>query len=274
VYRIFNTKKKEFALEVKIMTHGKRKLTLQISNADTPSGMTPTFYAKSEIVCDYPLKNGNFGGIYYVRMPQSPERSKFEILADEKSFQFKIKSVPLKKQLSAFNYSSPTIQSFIPFAQKFAERASYTSAQKSVYMSDDGQFRIDYVDEIIDKKSGKALTTPARISRDRGLIEISRKRFVPYTVQGRMAILLHEFAHYYLNTKMSDETEADMNALLIYLGMGYSKIEAMNVFLDVFYVAATDGNRKRYNSIKRMIVNFDRVGFKPLGGGYYYQDEK
>lgn len=256
------------------MTRGKKKLPLQISNAETPRDLPPTYYVKSEIVTDYPLKNGNYGGIYYVRMPQSPEWAKFEILADERQFQFTVKSVPLRKQLTAFNYASPTIQSFIPFAQKFAERASITSAAKSVYMSDDGKFRIDYVDEIVDKKSGKTLTTPARISRDRGLIEISRKRFVPFTVQGRMAILLHEFAHFYLNKKMSDETEADLNALLIYLGMGYSKIEALHVFLDVFYIAATDTNRKRYNVIKSMIVNFDKVGFKPLGGGYYYKEEK
>ena len=81
---------------------------------------------------------------------------------------------------------------------------------------------------------GKPLKTPARISRHDGVIEISKKYFKQYTVPMRMAILLHEFAHFYLNNNPRDESEADLNALTIYLSMGYPRIEAYQAWLEVF----------------------------------------
>ena len=48
----------------------------------------------------------------------------------------------------------------------------------------------------------------------------------------RMAILLHEFSHFYLNDRMEDETEADLNGLLIYLALGYPRIEAYQSFFN------------------------------------------
>ena len=77
-----------------------------------------------------------------------------------------------------------------------------------------------------------------------------------------MAILLHEFSHYYLNNTPEDEEEADLNALLIYLGLGYPRIEAENVFLNTFHQADTPENRKRWIKIKDVISNFDRADLK------------
>ena len=69
----------------------------------------------------------------------------------------------------------------------------------------------------------------------------------------RMAILLHEFAHFYLNTNMTDEKEADDLSLQLYLGMGYPRIDAYNVYLDVFKNAPSDLNKERYMQLKDII---------------------
>jgi hypothetical protein len=117
-------------------------------------------------------------------------------------------------------------------------------------------FRIDYLDDIFDE-NGKAMKTPARISRSYGIIEVSKKKFESYTVPMRMAILLHEFSHYYMNTDMANETEADLNGLLIYLGLGYPRVDAYNVFTQVFVTSPTEINKDRMKIIDDFIKNFE-----------------
>jgi hypothetical protein len=77
----------------------------------------------------------------------------------------------------------------------------------------------------------------------------------------RMAILLHEFAHFYLNKNIDDETEADLNGLLIYLGLGYPRIEGYEAFLQVFEGSPTPENKKRYDVINEFIQNFEKKKF-------------
>jgi hypothetical protein len=168
-----------------------------------------------------------------------------------------MKKLPLKRALSSFNHSNATIRSFVNFAQEFCAKAGYISAKGSIYTSNDGQFRIDYLDDIIDYETNRSLKTPARISRRQGIIEVSKKKFADYTVPMRMAILCHEFSHYYLNTEMSNETEADLNGLLIYLGLGYPRIDAYNVFTQVFMTSPTELNADRMKIIDDFIRNFE-----------------
>ena len=100
------------------------------------------------------------------------------------------------------------------------------------------------------------LRTPARISKSNGRIQVSKKQFDKYTVPMRMAILLHEFAHFYLNENIDDETEADLNGLLIYLGLGYPRIEGYEAFLQVFEGSPTQENKKRYDVIHKIYSRF------------------
>jgi hypothetical protein len=167
-----------------------------------------------------------------------------------------MKKLPLKRKLTAFNHANPTIQKFVRFAEEFSAKAGYISAKGSVYTSDDGQFRIDYLDDITDE-GGNPIKTPARISRSQGIIEVSKKKFEGYTIPMRMAILLHEFSHYYLNTDMANETEADLNGLLIYLGLGYPRIDAYNVFTQVFITSPNEMNHNRMKIIDDFIRNFE-----------------
>jgi hypothetical protein len=90
-----------------------------------------------------------------------------------------------------------------------------------------------------------------------------------------MAILLHEFSHFFLNKVQDDEQEADMNALLIYLGLGYSRSEVKKVFLKVFANTPSDVNVQRYrDTIEKVINNFDNSNFKVIGGNYNYKGER
>jgi hypothetical protein len=156
-------------------------------------------------------------------------------------------------------------QNFYKFAVEFSENASILSAgdmKPHIYRSDDNKFTIDYYNNIVDKKSNKRLTTPARIGHSTGIIEVSKNKFLQYTIPMRLIILLHEFAHKYLNPKIdkpiSYETGADIQALYIYLGKGWSPYEAHKTFLQVFRNANNDPNHKRYKIINDFISKYEK----------------
>jgi hypothetical protein len=200
----------------------------------------------------------------FVRMPIAPKKASVIITSESQmqggsanDFQIvEMKKLPLKRKLTSFNHANPTIQKFVKFAEEFSVKAGYISAKGSIYTSDDGKFRIDYLDDIVDD-AGRSIKTPARISRNEGIIEVSKAKFLNYTIPMRIAILLHEFSHFYLNTDMANETEADLNGLLIYLGLGYPRIDAYNVFTQVFHTSPNDLNVNRMKIIDDFIRNFE-----------------
>jgi Zn-dependent M32 family carboxypeptidase len=71
-----------------------------------------------------------------------------------------------------------------------------------------------------------------------------------------MAILLHEFSHFYLNDDVSNETEADLNGLTIYLGLGYPIREAFAAFGETFIGSPTPQNKQRYDIIDKFIRDY------------------
>ena len=123
-------------------------------------------------------------------------------------------------------------------------------------------FIVDYYNQIVDWQSTwLPLTTPARVGHTSGIIEVSRKHFLTYTVPMRILILLHEFSHKYLNHKIgratSDEVAADINALYIYLAHGFPDLEAHQAFLYVFKDANNAENARRYRVINDFITKFN-----------------
>lgn len=154
---------------------------------------------------------------------------------------------------------------FIKFAEWFATNASVLSATQadgipSIYKSDSGKFVIHYHTGKIRNKDGSYVSTPARIGHNSGEIDVSREQFMQYSIPGRMAILLHEYCHKYVNEstglKVSDEIGADINALNIYLSLGYSPVEAGLVFLKVFETANNEYNHRRYLALKDFMSKF------------------
>jgi hypothetical protein len=210
----------------------------------------------------YISRKGKVNGYqeYELKFPQTPKLLSFAVFNptkgnfpndEDKSFKIvkfdatDLKTYPL--------WADKDIQNFVKFAKEFSANASVISAgdrKPSIYRSDDGKFCIDYYNKIRSKKTGQYVSTPARIGHNTGIIEISKLDFEKYTIPMRMVILLHEFSHKYMNPKIgrdiSDEVSADINALNIYLSLGYPMIEAQYAFLKVFKGANNELNKKRY----------------------------
>lgn len=203
---------------------------------------------------------------FYVRLPLTSNNIVISIYDDkrgnipkEQEKNIKIISIdktPLEKRLDVIDIKNRTVAYFVDFAQRFCYNSAYLEANKS-YQSDDGEFLIEFVPTIIGK-NGNQLATPARISKVTGRIQVSKKEFDTYTVPMKFAILCHEFSHFYLNENMDDESEADINGLLIYLGLGYPRIEGYQAFLEVFKESPSEQNKKRFDRIDAFIKNFEK----------------
>jgi hypothetical protein len=201
----------------------------------------------------------------YVRMPLSPGTCAMSIynekngdLPKDKDDSFEvldIKKEELDITLPKTKMDTPLVRNFVAFAQKFAFNAGWVKAPQS-YVSSVGSFKIEYMPYIVNNKTGARMNTPARISTKNGRIQVSQESFLPFTIPMRMAILLHEFSHFYLNSDIANETEADLNGLTIYLGLGYPIKEAYSAFIDTFIGYPTEQNKRRYDIINRFIKDY------------------
>lgn len=210
------------------------------------------------------FKDCNGEEIFYVRMPVSSEECLVYIYNEKngnlpkgKDNTFEVDEISkniLEKKLDVIDFGNSYIRSFVNFCTRFCYNAG--SLPTGNYCSDDKKFTIKYLPIIQD--GGQEQTTPARIDIDNGVIEVSKKQFLNLTVPARMAICLHEFSHVYLNDNVDDEVEADLNGLLIYLGLGYPRIEAFEVFAKTFINVPTDQNKHRYDKIANFIDNFEK----------------
>jgi hypothetical protein len=244
---------KPTTLKIVIETNGEQRIWLKVKDANRKN----TFYTKR-------FSDINGRQSFFVRLPQAPEVAKVIVYNDKtgrgrRDFGFRVLSiteVPLKT--TPIKMSKKT-KSFVKFAQEFCDECGYLSSSPTghTYRSNNGKFRIDLFDKIRSKKSKKVIGTPARISQLTGKIEVSKAMFKRYTIAMRMAILLHEYSHFYLNRVPSDESEADINGLKIYLSLGYPRIDAYNVFLNVFKKSASEQNLHRYEKLDSFIRNFE-----------------
>tara|TARA_R110000751_G_scaffold90890_3_gene178232 strand:- start:2738 stop:3508 length:771 start_codon:yes stop_codon:yes gene_type:complete len=196
-----------------------------------------------------------------IRLPKSPKHLQIVLKPESANSLIKINSIKTKK-LNQYSYcfkSSKKIKEFVKFDQNFSENLALL--KPGTYYSDNGKFRIDLKPVITDDVSKKALLTPARISNINGRIEVSKEHFLKMTIPMRVAILLHEFSHFNLNKKQKDEIEADLNALKIYLGLGYPYVEAHKSFIHTFKENQSAQNINRYKYIKKFVNNFDRMKY-------------
>lgn len=251
IYKVA-TKYEEITLVINLYTYKPTTIRIKVIDADQPN---TTFTDRTRII------DGE--SPFYVRMPVSSDNVLVYVYNEDKGNltsgqddTFVVDSITkelLEKRLEVIDMTNSYIRGFINFATKFSYNAG--SLPTGNYQSDDKIFVIKYLPIIED--NGKEQTTPARIDIDNGIIEISKKQFIDYTIPSRMAILLHEFSHVYLNDNVDDEVEADLNALLIYLGLGYPRVEAFEVFASAFKNAPSDLNKNRYDKIKSFIDNFE-----------------
>lgn len=173
-----------------------------------------------------------------------------------------------EKPLTTYNIEIDNeVQGFLDVSIPFSQQCGYSIARNSgrIFTNKERKFRINFFPVIRDFGSGTILNTPARIGHRTGIIEVSKASFDRYTFAMRMIILLHEFSHKYRNPKInleiSNEVGADINALYIYLGLGFSKVDAIFVFANVFLKAQTEGNIIRMRKIMNYIDKFESGQF-------------
>lgn len=247
------TNKQPMTVCIKVKTFAPTKIRLRVFDYDNP---------KTHFTNRFKVINGI--ETFYVLMPITSEKINIEIYNEQngnqkqgldKSFEvLEFSKKPLPTRYDLINMSNPKVKNFVEFAEQISYNCSYLNPGS--YQSKNGKYFIDIYDTIT-HSNGTELNTPARIAKNNGVIEISKKAFDTYTVPMRMAILLHEFSHYYVNENMDDESEADLNGLLIYLSLGYPRIEAHEAWLDVFMDSASEANAERYKIIEKFIKDFE-----------------
>lgn len=254
-YRL-NTRFDEMCLVVKVAVKQPCQVVIKITAEDKPNIIFTDRWA---------TVRGH--QTFYVRLPMTSENIIISVYdkakgnlpkSQEKNITLlEVNKTPLEKRLDVVDINNMTVANFVDFAQRFSYNAPYLSANKT-YQSDNGQFLIEYFPVITSKNSGKELTTPARISRVTGRIEVAKKYFDKYTVPMRFAILCHEFSHFYVNDDIDNESEADINGLLIYLGLGYPRIEGLQAFYEVFKESDSQQNLQRMKLIEKFVMDFEK----------------
>lgn len=240
-------------IKVVVRTTSPQKIVLKVSD----SSQANTYFTDR-------TKTVNGDQELFVRMPLSPNTAILSIYNEkngnqpkgqDNSFEVvKIEKEDLDITLPQTKMDTMSVRNFVKFAQKFAYNAGWISAPKD-YMSVVGGYKIEYLPFIINSK-GEKMATPARISTKNGRIQVSQEAFRGMTIPMRMAILLHEYSHYYLNTDITNETEADLNGLTIYLGLGYPIREAYAAFTETFIGYPSQQNKQRYDIINRFIKDY------------------
>lgn len=200
----------------------------------------------------------------YVRMPLAPNTAKMSIFnkkngnlpkGEDTTFQVvSITKEDLDITLPETKMDTMSVRNFVAFAQKFCFNAGWIAAPRD-YISVVGGYKIEYLPFIVNSKGDK-MATPARVSTKNGRIQVSQDSFRDMTIPMRMAILLHEYSHFYLNSDVANETEADLNGLTIYLGLGYPIREAYEAFGKTFIGYPSAQNKERYDIINRFIRDY------------------
>ena len=241
-------------VKVVIKTNSPQVIRLKVFDDSHPdtyfTDRTKTINGKEDLFVRMPLapwncklsiyneKNGNLG---------KGEDSTFEVVGISKE--------ELDITLPETRMDTMQVRSFVAFAQKFCYNAGWIAANRD-YTSGVGGYKIEYLPYITKQGTNQRLATPARISTKNGRIQISQEAFKKMTIPMRMAILLHEFSHYYLNSDISNETEADLNGLTIYLGLGYPIREAYAAFGETFIGYPSEQNKQRYEIINKFIRDY------------------
>lgn len=209
--------------------------------------------------------------VIYFSLPVSPKQLFIGCLNADNLKDTDFKITILKTPLKKYNiYMDAETKQFVQFAINFSQMCGFQNPADSgtFYQTKDAKYRIKYFPMIKDYGSGRIINTPARIGHSTGIIEIAKSKFDNYTIPMRMMILLHEFSHKYKNPKIglkiSNEFGADINALYIYLGCGFSKIDAICVFAKVFLKAQTDDNIMRIRKLQDYIQKFENQEYAQL----------
>lgn len=254
----WDSNNREVCLHVTVKCAGKKRFFLSVGQKDRPNSL----YAKREMVVDGERT-------VYFSFPITPEMMVISIhnMSDktDNAFTCSFEEGPLKK----YNvWLDSETNDFLHLNFRFSQNCGFIKASPQGRIFERGPFIIKYYPVIVDAMSGQPLSTPARIGHNTGKIDVAKCKFDRFTFAERVIILLHEFSHKYRNPKLGlaieNEIGADINALYIYLGLGFSKIDAINVFANVFLKAQSPGNIKRMRAIVDYIARFENGDYAQL----------
>jgi hypothetical protein len=260
----------------KIFT-GTEAMTLKVSVSTTSEQdirliVRDSNQANTVLTDRFATVNGNYD--FYVMMPLCRNYVDLIITNDkdgsDSSFTYNgFKKVHLDRRMMEIDFTTYYLNEYLRFIQKFCYNAGILPANdpnnkdnfyRSTNLNPFGKphFYIKYLPSIVDSTTGEELETPARIAEDGSFIEISQKFFIEYSVPMRIAVLLHEYAHPFINSNPDDEGEADFNGLFIYLALGYPRIEGGQAWCEVAMNTPTDENLQRVADVDRFINDFDK----------------
>ena len=253
--KLIKTNKQEFSLVVRVSTASKQ--TLRVILADTD--FINTQYTNRSLIVNGVVT-------FYINVPICNDNAKLIIyneatgnIPSQSDSSFKLLEyfkVPLEKRFDLIDYKETGLASYLDFCQRFCLTAGWIPCD--TYRSDDYRYIIQFLPDIMSSDyPHQPLNTSARICKDDGVIQVSQKKFESMTVPMRMIILLHEYSHFFVNNDIEDETEADLNGLTIYLGLGYPRIDAQNAFSEAFYGAPNLMNMERNQILQDFIQHFD-----------------
>ncbi len=233
---LLKTRKKPIQVIVPLESDG--PVELFITGYDPRSPRTEYFSRRIEI---------NGSDEVEFNCPQSPNRLKV-IIWSAGNGKFTVPGIDFQP-LNNNNFIGGDINPDIKFIENFARKAGRLPARRT-YTGKNARFKIQYL-PVIRKDDGSKHPTPARIHVSLPVIQVSKKHFNKMTVPARIAILLHEYSHNYINYNQDNEYEADENAMDIYTDLKYPRMEAIYAFTNV--MPDTDTNVARLQNIKRQL---------------------
>lgn len=255
--KVYDSNNEKFSLYITLKCEGEKEFGVIAQDYGKPNSE----YANRIV----PVKGER---TIYLSFPVSPKKIELKVWNTKNPQDTDYTIVLDKKELKSYNiWMDAETKEFLNLAILFSQTCGFENASRSgrLFTTPDRKFKIKFFDVIYDVKSGKVMNTPARIGHNTGTIEVAKAKFDSYTIPMRMIILLHEFSHKYRNPKLgldiSNEIGADVNALYIYLGLGFSKIDAICVFANVFLKAQTKGNIERMRKIMDYIQRFESGQF-------------
>lgn len=256
--QIYSSDNKKFALYLTITCSGTKKFRVWAEDY----GKRNSKYADREVVVEGKRT-------IFFNFPVSPKEIFIGCLNSQNLKDKEFEVTLIEGKLNTYNiWLDQDTKDFLKLCIPFSQTCGFEQAGDNGRIINAGnQFNIRYFNVIKDQ-NGSAMNTPARIGHKSGIIEVAKAKFDKYTVPMRVVILLHEFSHKYKNPKMgleiSNEIGADINALYIYLGLGFSKIDAICVFANVFLKAQTPANIERMRKIMEYIQKFENQEFAEL----------
>ena len=240
---IINTNNKPTAIDLKLVLSQDCKCVVKCRNANNNKAMTVFYERKFDASPKEEMT---------IRLPQNAKNVLIEVdvMGGAEIVSLKTKKVRLNSYAPCY---AKDIK-FIRFAQALCDMLPYLTASNA-------PFTINGFSIIVFQDIPNTMT-PARIHNETGVIEVSKNKMMFNTVPVNMAILLHEYSHFYLNQDLNDEVEADLNSVKMYLGLGYPVYEILKGFSMVFDHADVPMNRERYEYLQTFVDNFQKLKTK------------